>query len=146
MLVNDQQNLELVPAWGFTNGKLNADGRAMAAINALPIEIEGLDVLEGGYRAWKQEHRWLARFASPALDALRQQITILARRLTLEITSTKAATIQASLYEQYVKMAAESREMRTFLLEHYPNHIAQAEAGNRPLAEVMREIMLGKKP
>lgn len=146
MQQQDQQNIELVPAWGFTDGKLNPDGRAMAAINALPVDIEDMDALELAYRQWKQEHKYIARMAGPALDAARQQVTILSRRLTQEITSAKVASIQASFYEQYVKMAAEARDMRSFLLEHFPNHINQAEATNRPLPEVMREIMLGKKP
>jgi len=144
-IVREQDNIELVPTSGFTNGKLNPEGRAIAAINALPIDIEGLDVLEGGYRAWCAAHPWLYRLAQVAFENLRQQEVLLARRLTVEITQQKAQAVQASFYENYVKLNEDWRKVRSCLLEHYPSEIHWAEMANRNLLDVVRELLVSRK-
>lgn len=144
-IVREQDNIELVPSSGFTNGKLNPEGRAIAALNALPIEIEGLDLLEGGYRAWCAAHPWLYRLARVAFEDLRQQEVLLARRLTEEITQNKAQTVQASFYANYVKLNDDWRKVRSTMLEHYPAEIQAAEAGNRNLLDVVRELLVQAK-
>jgi hypothetical protein len=140
------ENIELIGPEGFsTDGKLNAAGRVKAALNALPTDIVGLDGLEDQWWHWSRQHPWVSRAAADGIALVRQQVELLARALTKALVDQRAQTAQAGFYQDYCRMTQEGRAMRAFLLEHFPNEIAQAEAGNRRLPDVMREIMMRAK-
>jgi hypothetical protein len=140
-----EPNIEVVPESGFTQGKLNPEGRCIAALNALPFDIEPLDELGVQWRVWCFEHPWIARLARRGLEIARAQVEILARRLTRDYQAEKSAKITGEFYQSYLRLVAEQRELRSFLLQHFPDDIERAEAGNRPLPEVARDIMLRHK-
>jgi hypothetical protein len=149
-LTREQNNLELIAPEGFTDGKLNATGHVQAALNALPVNIAGMDQLEECWLEWRQDRPPVLQKATKewldiGLQIARSQVELLARALTKALVDQRAQTAQAGFYQDYCRMTQEGRAMRQFLLEHFPNEIAQAEAGNRRLPDVMREIMMRAK-
>ena len=144
----------LVGESGFTDGRLNPEGRAIAAVNALPaipFQVRGMtvgdrvDVLETAWRTWCVEHPWLTKFCQPALAALREQVELLARAMANAIASEKATEIQGQFYQNYLQLADEKVTLRKFLAEHFPEEIAHAEATKRELPEVVKELLLRVK-
>ena len=136
------------------NGRLSTDSAAAGALNALQpsAPADKCAALENLYQRWRypdnQESRWAKmvwKLARTPLSIFRQQIATLAIALQESEAADNQTLIQANNQAGYLKLCGDLRELRKFLLHHYPGDMERAESLNEPLLEVCKRLMLRQR-
>ena len=65
----------------------------------------------------------------------RSQIAHLAVALQESLAKSNAAQLQSGIGADYLRLTDDLREMRKFLLKHFPEEISRAESLNTPILE-----------
>jgi len=145
-----QARTETIPIRGFTDGRLNMEGHAIAALKSMPkCELaDQLDDLEHQYAESleiRNRYPWgriAANLTKPATELLRQEIALLAREVNRRMLNDKAQAAQKDFHDNYSRLVAEFSDLRSFLQEHFRDELKRAEALNTPLLQVAKAIML----
>ena len=151
---------EIVPDIQFDeSGKLAHQSRAAAAIKALP-KSETADKLElferhreqwiynahgSGIGAPRRFARLAMWFVSDLLKILYAEIFELAHALQKEQLDKKALAVRVEFYQDYLRLVEAQRGFHAFLFEHYRTRLAAAHAGNRPLLDLAKEIIIDER-
>jgi hypothetical protein len=143
---------ETIPNIQFEAGKLHPDSLAAAAIKALPPgpladQLAGFEtrLLKATFvKPWKRSLRsriawWIA---GPELRICRGEIAILAVAAQKMMLDEKARKVEQHFNSEYERLAKDMRGLRKFFLEQFPIEMANAEAVNKPLLDLAREIMM----
>lgn len=130
----------------------DSDSRASAAIAALQPSLAAskATALENLYSRWchpesekKQRRRHdVAEAARKPLSILRQLITELATALQESMARENAAKIQAQFTAEYLRLVDDNRKLREFLFQNFEGELQQATSLNKPLLELVKELLL----
>jgi hypothetical protein len=146
---------ETVPNIQFEAGKLHPDSLAAAAIKALPAgqlaadlasfetRLEDVTYPKPGKRSLRSRIAWW--IAGPELRISRGEVAALAIAAQKLLLDEKGRKVEQHFNSEYQRLAADMRGLRKFFLEQFPIEMANAEAVNKPLLDLAREIMMRGK-
>jgi len=143
------------------NGNKTSDYQAYLAIRSMTGEIvaEKIALLEREYHAWlgvsfsddgllnREPTRWsrwkwnVLFFLWPS-TIFRQQIEAMAIALNQAWLSNNAGRQQQAEAQNYIRLAAEVRELHKFLTAHFPEEMIVAESAQTSNFQVAKDIML----
>jgi hypothetical protein len=133
-------------------GRKTFDSSATAAVMALqPSEAaRKVSALENLYQEWRFPEKpkkrarrdEIAEAARKGLMIVRQMIVELAHALQESTARENAAMIQASFSKDYLKLCADQRELHKFLFTNFETELAQAESLNKPLLQLVKELLM----
>lgn len=141
------------------NGQKTMDSEAALAVRAMPggdvpSTVEALERLYYRWRGIEVDFEsgivtkrrrierlrklqlWIAR---RPFALFREQVKLMAELITKLLVDHKALIARADCYPAYLKLDGDMRRLRRILVELWPDHIAQAQATDTPLADVIAE-------
>jgi hypothetical protein len=75
----------------------------------------------------------------------RQEVEELALAHAKALSDLKAATVRESFYAHYLKMVEENRQLRSFLIGHFPAYVETADSLKIPMIEIAKRVMLDQR-
>lgn len=142
---------ETIPPEGFSQGRLNDYGRALAALKALPLS-EVSNAVAPCLKDYEDTLsnpdiivNWTKRIPLAKLAPLWRMIAVLARAVAKLQVDAKAQVIQADQNQQFLRLLGDHKKLRAMLYQHFGPELERAETLNQPLIDCAIEIMLKGK-
>lgn len=118
---------------------------AAVAIKGMPASTlaDTLNALERQRAEWTKDVE--SGFVDDEALVLRKEVAVLALAYGKLQNAQSAATNREDFYQQFLKLTADLRDFRRFLMEHFQADLFRAEELNTPLLVVAKMIMLDSK-